>query len=92
MASTVAKSVRLDADIDARLESLAQAKDRAPHYLMRQAIQEYVEREEKRMAFISEGRAAWENYQRTGEHLTMDEFSTLVAELKARQGGKNAPE
>jgi predicted transcriptional regulator len=40
---------------------------------MREAIQQYVEREEARLSFLQEALASWEEYQATGEHLTGDE-------------------
>jgi len=40
---------------------------------MLQAIEDFVSREEKREAWRQEGIAAWEEYQRTGLHLTNDE-------------------
>ena len=36
-------AVRLDADLKARLEALGKAQDRSPHYLMKKAIEAFVE-------------------------------------------------
>ena len=44
-------AVKLDAEIHARMRQLAKAQHRPPHYLMREAIAQYVEREDKREAF-----------------------------------------
>ena len=52
-------AVKLDADVHARVRELAQAQHRSPHYLMREAIAQYVEREEKREAFRQEALTAW---------------------------------
>jgi hypothetical protein len=43
-------AVKLDADVHVRLRQLAKAQHRTPHDLMREAIAQYVEREEKREA------------------------------------------
>jgi predicted transcriptional regulator len=40
---------------------------------MREAIRQYVEREEARESFKAEAHASWAAYQDTGRHLTGDE-------------------
>jgi len=40
---------------------------------MREAIREYVEREEARESFRQEALASWTSYQETGRHLTGQE-------------------
>ena len=47
MASTVT-SIKLDTDLKSRVAALAEARQRKPHWIMIEAIREYVEREEKR--------------------------------------------
>ena len=54
---------------------------------MREAIEEYVEREEKREQFRQDALAAWANYQATGRHLTAEEADAWLAKLEA---GKDA--
>ncbi|ODR85638.1 CopG family ribbon-helix-helix protein [Shewanella xiamenensis] len=66
-------SVKLDADIKARVEHLAEARKRSSHWMMREAIREYVEREEKREALQQEALRAWEEHQTSGLHVTGDE-------------------
>lgn len=39
--------VKLDPETKAKIEHQAQARDRSPHWMMREAIAQYVEREEK---------------------------------------------
>lgn len=48
-------AVKLDADVHSRVKALAKARDRSPHWMMREAIAQYVEREEKREAFRQDG-------------------------------------
>lgn len=76
-------SVKLDPDIRARLEVLAQTRRRTPHWLMREAIQEYLQREEGRENLRREAWAAWENFQDDGLHLTADEADAWLAGLQA---------
>lgn len=76
-------SLKLDADIKDRLQWLATARDRKPHYLMREAIQQYVEREEKREQFRQGALAAWNDFQASGLHLSADEADAWLAKLEA---------
>lgn len=78
-------AVKLDADVHARVRELARTQHRSPHYLMREAIAQYVEREEKREAFRQEALAAWAAYQETGLHVTHDEADTWLAQLEVGQ-------
>ena len=41
---------------------------------MREAIREYVTREEARERFLQEAMASWSAYQETGRHLTGEEM------------------
>jgi len=70
-------AVKLDADIHSRVKALAEARDRFPHWMMREAIAQYVEREEKREAFRRDGIRAWDAYQETGLHVTHAEADIL---------------
>jgi len=79
MATPVA--VKLDDDVQARMKALATARDRSPHWMMREAITQYVEREEKREAFRRDGIRAWEAYQDTGLHVTHAEADAWLARL-----------
>jgi predicted transcriptional regulator len=80
-------SLKLDAEIKARVNRLATARRRSPHWVMREAIEEYVQREEKREQFKQDALTAWEDYQTTGLHLTADEADSWLAKLEA---GRNA--
>ena len=84
-------SLKLDAEIKDRLQWLATARDRKPHYLMREAIQQYVEREEKREQFRQGALAAWNDYQESGLHLSAEEADAWLAKLEAG-GEAEAPE
>ena len=85
MAATHPVAVKLDADVHARMRQLAKAQHRTPHYLMREAIAQYVEREEKREAFRQEAVKAWSAYQATGLHVTQAEADDWLAQLEAGQ-------
>ena len=59
--ATKVVSIKLDEAAQERLASLAGMRNRSSHFLMREAISEYLEREEKRAAFIKEAESAWEH-------------------------------
>jgi predicted transcriptional regulator len=86
MASASTTSLKLDTNIKKRLQRLASARRRSPHWVMREAIEQYVEREEKREQLRQHALAAWNHYQSTGLHVAGDEADAWLAKLEA---GKN---
>ncbi len=80
-------SVKLDTEIKERVQRLAEARRRSPHWVMREAIEQYVEREEKRERFRHDALAAWTHYQTTGLHVTAEEADAWLTKLEA---GKDA--
>jgi predicted transcriptional regulator len=80
-------SVKLDTETKERIQRLAVARRRSPHWVMREAIEQYVEREEKREQFRQDALGAWTHYQTTGLHATAEEADAWLAKLEA---GKNA--
>jgi predicted transcriptional regulator len=76
-------AVKLDQGTRDRMKKLAEAKHRTPHWLMREAIEQYVEREEKRETFRQDGIRAWEAYQATGLHVTHAEADAWLEQLEA---------
>jgi len=69
----MATSIKLDEELTTRVRHLAGLRQRSPHWIMREAIRQYVEREEKRQAFRQDAINAWKEYQETGLHVTGDE-------------------
>ena len=72
-------SVKLDQDTRTRIEHLAEARHRTTHWMMREAIVQYVDREEKREAFRQDAIKAWDEYQETGLHATASEVDKWLA-------------
>ncbi len=75
-------AIKIDPEIKERVKRLADARHRTAHWLMREAITQYVEREEKREAFRQDTLKAWEEYQATGLHLTAEEVDAWLAQLE----------
>lgn len=63
-------SLKIPQVLSERLDNLAQARNRSKHSLMLQALEAYADREEKREALRREARAAHEQFEQTGLHLT----------------------
>jgi len=66
-------AIKLDAADRLRLQSLAEIRQRKPHYLMNEAIRQYLDREEEREKFKQHALNSWREYRETGLHLTGDE-------------------
>lgn len=79
----MATSVKLDDDLKGRIQRLAEVRHRSSHWIMREAIRDYVEREEKRESFKQDALCAWEAYQENGLHLTLEEADAWLAKLEA---------
>jgi predicted transcriptional regulator len=78
-----ATSIKLDDDLKNRLQHLAESRRRSAHWIMREAITQYVEREEKRESYLRDAQNAWEEFQRTGLHVTAEEADEWLAQLAA---------
>jgi predicted transcriptional regulator len=72
-------SVKLDDDIKARVRQLAETRKRTAHWIMREAISQYVEREEKRETLRQDSLRAWEAFQATGQHASAEEVDQWLA-------------
>jgi len=78
-------SLKLDEEERSRLSTLAIARKRSAHYLMREAVREYLTREEARQSFRDEAAKAWRDYEKTGLHATQAEVDAWVDSLGTRR-------
>jgi predicted transcriptional regulator len=78
-----ATTVKLDAETKQRVQRLASEKQRSTHWLMREAIEQYVTREEQRSRLRHDVVAAWERYEATGLHVPAEEADAWLAKLEA---------
>ena len=76
-------SVKLRDGIRDRIRALASETGTTPNQLMNEAILQYVERREKRAAFLKEARERWQNYKITGERIPLDEAEDWIDQLLA---------
>ena len=75
--------IKLDQVTRDRLKRLADAKGRSTHWMLRQAVSQFLMREEAREAFRAAGLQAWDQYQVTGLHVPHDEADAWLARLQA---------
>ena len=76
-------SVKLDQETKARVQRLAAAQRRTAHWIMREAVEQYVEREEARERLRQDALAAWAGYQADGQHVTAAEADIWLGKLEA---------
>ena len=81
-------SVKLDPETKARIQRLAEARKRTPHWLLREAVEQYVLREEAHEQLRQDALATWSRYQASGLHATAAEVGAWLAKLEA---GEDAP-
>ncbi len=74
----MATSIKIDDTLKGRVQNLASQRRRSPHWIMLEAIRQYVEREEAREGFKQEALASWVAYQETGRHLTGQEVRSWL--------------
>lgn len=72
-------AVELDVDTRARVENLAQARHQSADWILREAVTQYIDREEQREAFRQDTIKAWEEYKETGQHVDSDEVANWLA-------------
>lgn len=78
-------TIKIDQDTRERVQRLADARQRTSHWLMREAINQYVDREEKREAYRQDGINAWQAFQTHGLHVTSEEADAWLGKLEAGQ-------
>ncbi len=83
MPTVATTSLKLDSELKERVQRLAAARRRSAHWIMREAVEQYVGREEKREQFRQDALTAWNDYQATGLHATAEEADAWLAKLEA---------
>lgn len=86
MATT--QGIKLDEDTQTRLKALGAKRDRSPHWLMKAAIETYLEREEQYEREKAEDMQRYEHYLLTGTAVDGD---AAEAWLTALSQGKTQP-
>ncbi|MEO7495150.1 MAG: CopG family ribbon-helix-helix protein [Massilia sp.] len=74
----MAISLKINDTLKRRLQRLASQRRRSPHWIMREAIRQYVEREEVRENFRQEALTSWAAHQENKRHLTGQEIRSWL--------------
>lgn len=78
MQKLVNTGIKLDAGLHQRLKALSTVKARSPHWLMKAAIEEYVQREERYEQEKREDLERWERYQLTGRAVSQTQVGAWL--------------
>jgi predicted transcriptional regulator len=71
MSSSLA--LKLDEETRQRLQALGQLRDRSPHWLMKKAVLEFLEREEGYEQEKRDDQIRWDRYRLTGEAVAQED-------------------
>lgn len=80
-------AIRLDEETQDRLKALGRLRDRSPHYLMREAVEQYLTVEEAIEAERTLMRERWRRYELTGEALAHDDVKAWAKNLPGASKG-----
>lgn len=83
MPTRLATTLKLDAATQARLSRLADQRHRPAERLIREALEQYLDREESREQLRRDVFDAWTEYQATGLHVSEAEADAWLAKLEA---------
>lgn len=76
--SQTTMGVKLDEETRERLKALAESRRRSSHWLMREAIHQYLDHEEAIERRNRQADEAWEDYQRTGQFVSHEAMSAWL--------------
>lgn len=83
--------IKLDEETKARLKRLGKLKDRTPHWLMKQAISEFLDREESYEREKLEDQERWKHFVETGHYVSQDAMASRFEQLTRNAPGKAKP-
>lgn len=76
--SKTTMGVKLDEETRERLKALAESRRRSSHWLMKEAIHQYLDQEEAIERRNRQADEAWEDYQRTGQFVSHEAMSAWL--------------
>jgi len=76
--ATKAIAIEIDQETQDRVKRLADLRRRTPHSMMKDALSQYLDREEKRESFRNDAINAWDEYQSTGLHVDGSEVTAWL--------------
>jgi predicted transcriptional regulator len=82
------QGIKLDESVRQRLRLLGETRNRSPHWLMRNAIETYLDREEQYEREKQEDAGRWLSYQTTGQAVTHQRAVKWLESLAAGKAAK----
>ena len=76
-------SIKLDFEERDRIRAIAAAENRSTHFIMKEAIRQYLDKKEVERRFIDAAKESRLHYKSTKQHITQDEFSNWVDSLQS---------
>ena len=83
--------LRLSNEVKDRLKELGERRDRSPHYLMKEAIERYLEAEEAIEEEREILRRRWHEFELTGETVPHEEVREWARRLREPSGFHEEP-
>ena len=83
-------ALRLNEDIQKRLQLLGKVRDRSPHYLMKEAVERYLTNEEAKEEEKRILQERWETYQLSDVSYTQDQVEAQISEMIAANSKQTA--
>lgn len=81
------KAIKLDDETYSRLQQLAEAKRRTPHWLMREAIRQFLDREESAAKIKRETLDRWARFEATGVAVGHEDVAAWLETWGTEQEG-----
>lgn len=71
-------AIRLTPAEQSQIDHLAAAKQRKPHWIMKEALRQYLERETAAEQLRQESLKSWDEYVLTGLHVSEEQMNTWL--------------
>lgn len=73
------RSIRLNEDLQKRMESFARRHQRTPNFIINEALKDYLEIKEQEEAVVAAAKEAWAEFQTTGRGVDWNEMREWLA-------------
>jgi predicted transcriptional regulator len=80
---TIAVTTNMPRTLAERMDQFARQQQQPSESIFRDAVTEYLDRQDQRRSFRQDAADAWAEYQRTGLHVTDKEADAWLAKLEA---------
>jgi predicted transcriptional regulator len=80
---TIAVTTNMPRTLAERMDQFARQQQQPSDAIFRDAVSEYLDRQDQRRSFRQDAIDAWSDYQRTGLHVSGEEADAWLAKLEA---------